>query len=111
VFAFPSGPEQAAHAVPVLAVVIVPALLMVSTIRFRSFKTFDLQLRRSYTVLMLVALGLAVGMASPEIALVAMAYAYLASGIIGLVWGRLRRRHHVDPAEGPTGGTTDSHSA
>ena len=34
--------------VPVLAMVIVPALLMVSTIRFRSFKTFDLQSRRSY---------------------------------------------------------------
>ena len=32
---------------PVLAMVIVPALLMVSTIRFRSFKTFDLQTRRA----------------------------------------------------------------
>jgi CDP-diacylglycerol--serine O-phosphatidyltransferase len=108
VFAFPNGPQQAAHAVPVLAVVIVPALLMVSTIRFRSFKTFDLQLRRSYTALMLVALGLAVGLASPEVALVAMAYAYLASGIIGLVWGRLRRRQHVDTADSSS---TESHSA
>ncbi len=108
VFAFPNGPQQAAHAVPVLAVVIVPALLMVSTIRFRSFKTFDLQLRRSYTALMLVALGLAVGMASPEVALVALAYAYLASGLIGVVWGRLRRRQHVDTADGSS---SESHSA
>ena len=34
-------------ALPALAMVLVPALLMVSTIRFRSFKTIDLQMRRS----------------------------------------------------------------
>ena len=34
-----------------------PALLMVSTIRFRSFKTIDLQMRRPYTVLLLIAVG------------------------------------------------------
>ena len=37
---------------------IVPALLMVSTIRFRSFKTIDLQTRRPYTVLLLIAAGI-----------------------------------------------------
>ena len=40
-----------------LSMVIVPALLMVSTIRYRSFKTLDLQARRSYPVLFLVAVG------------------------------------------------------
>ena len=48
-----------------LAMVIVPALLMVSTIRFRSFKTFDLQSRRSYPVLCWIALGLALLAAQP----------------------------------------------
>ncbi len=42
-------------ALPVLAMVLVPALLMVSTIRFRSFKTIDLQMRRPYSVLFLIA--------------------------------------------------------
>ena len=98
VFAYPTGPQIAAHAVPVLAVVIVPALLMVSTIRFRSFKALDLQSRRSYTVLMVVALGLALVWATPEITLVAMAYTYLASAFIGMAWTRLRRRNGGDVA-------------
>ena len=103
VYLYPTGPQVAVHAVPVLAMVIVPALLMVSTLRFRSFKTLDLQLRRNYTALMLVALGLALVMASPEVALAAMAYSYLASGLVGMIWTRLRRRHaderHDDLAE------------
>ncbi len=63
--------------------VIVPALLMVSTIRFRSFKTFDLQARRSYSVLLLVALGVAVLAAQPEYLLVVLAYTYLLSAFVG----------------------------
>ena len=92
VFAYPVGFQTHTYAVPVLAMVIVPALLMVSTIRFRSFKTFDLQSRRSYTVLVLVALGLALLAAEPHYLLVAMAYTYLASGFVGYAWTRLHRR-------------------
>jgi CDP-diacylglycerol--serine O-phosphatidyltransferase len=91
VFAYPGGFTTTVHAVAVLAIVIVPALLMVSTIRFRSFKTFDLQARRSYPVLLLVALGIALVAAQPEYTLVAVAYTYLASAFIGMAWHRLRR--------------------
>ena len=52
IFAYPSGFQEPVGAIPVLALVLVPAFLMVSTIKFRSFKTFDLQARRSYTVLL-----------------------------------------------------------
>jgi CDP-diacylglycerol--serine O-phosphatidyltransferase len=100
VFAYPAGLHLPLHAVPVLAVVIVPALLMVSTIRFRSFKSIELQPRRNYAVLMLVALALALVMASPEFALAAIAYSYLASAFVGLAWHRLRRRQHDDLAAG-----------
>ena len=96
VYAYPAGLHLTLHALPVLAVVIVPALLMVSTIRFRSFKTIELQPRRNYTVLMLVALALALVMASPELALAGIAYAYLASAFVGLAWNRLHRRHHQE---------------
>jgi CDP-diacylglycerol--serine O-phosphatidyltransferase len=83
--------------------VIVPALLMVSTIRYRSFKTLDLQSRRSYPVLFLLALGLAVLASSPRILLLTLAYTYLASAFIGLAWHRFRRRpskpvEHDEPA-------------
>jgi CDP-diacylglycerol--serine O-phosphatidyltransferase len=93
VFAYPQGFQSPTHAVAVLAMVIVPALTMVSTIRFRSFKTLDLQSRRSSTVLVLVALGLVLLAAEPQYSLVAAAYAYLSSGFIGFAWTRWHRRH------------------
>jgi CDP-diacylglycerol--serine O-phosphatidyltransferase len=92
VFAYPVGFQEPAHAVGVIAMVVVPAMLMVTTIRFHSFKTFDLQSRRSYPVLILFALGLAVLAAQPELLLVVLAYGYLASAFVGLALTRLRRR-------------------
>jgi CDP-diacylglycerol--serine O-phosphatidyltransferase len=96
VFAYPAGFNTYAEALPVLAMVIVPALLMVSTIRFRSFKTFDLQARRSYPVLVLFAAALAVLASHPDWILLALAYTYLASAFIGMAWHRLRRRGPED---------------
>jgi CDP-diacylglycerol--serine O-phosphatidyltransferase len=92
VFAYPIGFQMPAHAVAVLAMVVVPAMLMVSTVRFWSFKTVDLQSRRSYPVLILFALGLAVLAAQPDILLVVLAYGYLASPFAGMAISRLRRR-------------------
>jgi CDP-diacylglycerol--serine O-phosphatidyltransferase len=92
VFAYPYGFKSPVHSLAVLAMVIVPALLMVSTIRFRSFKTFDLGVRRSYAVLILVALALVVLTAQPDIFLVVLAYTYLVSGLVAWAWSRLRRR-------------------
>jgi CDP-diacylglycerol--serine O-phosphatidyltransferase len=99
VFAYPYGFQSHLEALPVLAMVIVPALLMVSTIRFRSFKTLDLQSRRSYPVLFVLALGLAGLAAQPEIVLVVLAYSYLVSGPVGMAWTRLRRRQGSVAAE------------
>jgi CDP-diacylglycerol--serine O-phosphatidyltransferase len=75
-------------------VVIVPALLMVSTIRFRSFKTIDLQMRRPYTVLFLIAVAWMIFATHPRFVLVVMAYAYLFSAFIGLAVSRIRHRGH-----------------
>ena len=93
VFAYPWGFQTYAEALPVLAMVIVPALLMVSTVRFRSFKNLDLQARRKYPVLLLVALGLALLAAHPELVLVVLAYGYLGATFVELAWHRVRRRH------------------
>ena len=78
-----------------LALVIVPGLLMVSTIRFYSFKDFDLQSRRSYPILLLVALGIALSVAH-EVMLLVMAYTYLASGLVMALWGRLHSRPQAE---------------
>jgi CDP-diacylglycerol--serine O-phosphatidyltransferase len=70
--------------------VLVPALLMVSTIRFRSFKTIDLNVRRSYTILIVIAAALVLITTHPRFVLVGMAYTYLASPFVGMAWARLR---------------------
>lgn len=102
VFAYPYGFQTYTGALPVLAMVIVPALLMVSTIRFRSFKTFDLRMRRGYTALFLVAVGIALLASHPQLVLLVMAYTYLASAFIGLAWNRLHRRGDgVTPPDAP----------
>ena len=72
--------------------VIVPAALMVSTIRFRSFKTLESQTRRPYTVLIFIAGGIMLVATHPRFMLVAIAYSYLASAFIGLAISRLRHR-------------------
>ena len=100
VYAYPWGFQTYAEAVPVLAMVIVPALLMVSTVRFRSFKNIDFAARRKYTVLLLVAAGLAAIAAHPELVLLVMAYTYLASAFVEMAWHRLHRRPGHDSNEG-----------
>jgi CDP-diacylglycerol---serine O-phosphatidyltransferase len=100
VFAFPDGLADYRAALPALAMVLVPAALMVSTIRFRSFKTIDLQSRRSYTVVILLAAGIAFIATHPRVVLIVLAYSYLASAFVGLAISRLRRgdRPRQDPS-------------
>lgn len=89
---YPSGLDEYRKALPMLAVVLVPAFLMVSTLRFRSFKTIDLQVRRSYFVLLGIALFIAAIATHPRAMLVLLAYTYLVSGIVGAIMSRVRRR-------------------
>lgn len=99
VFYFPEGMHTFQQALPALAVVLVPALLMVSTIRFRSFKSIDLGTKRSYRGLIALAAVIAAVASRPHEVLLLMAYAYLASAFVGLAMSRFRAHHH--PAEPP----------
>ena len=102
VYAYPAGFQSASEALPVLAMVIVPALLMVSTIRFRSFKNLDLQARRKYPVLLLLALGIALIAARAELVLVLLAYGYLVGTFVELAWHRIHKRPgHEEPLSEP----------
>ena len=69
VFAFPLGLYDYRVCLPALAMVLVPAALMVSTIRFRSFKTIDSQKRRPYTILIFIAAGIVAIATHPQITL------------------------------------------
>ena len=102
VYAFPQGLLDPSHALLALPMVILPALLMVSTIRFRSFKTIDLQVRRPYTVLFLIAASLMLVVTHTQVVLVALAYTYLASAFVGLAITRFRHRGPSARVEEPT---------
>ena len=92
VFAYPFGLYDYREALPALAMVLVPAALMVSTIRFRSFKTIDLQSRRPYSVLLVIAAAIVAIATHPKVVLVVLAYSYLASAFVEMAMTRLRRR-------------------
>ena len=100
IFAYPAGFQHPIGAVPAMALVLVPAFLMVSTVRFRSFKNLDLQARRPYTVLIAIALFFAFIFAHPALTLVVISYTYLLSAFIEMIVHRVRRREH-DPASLP----------
>jgi CDP-diacylglycerol---serine O-phosphatidyltransferase len=102
VYAFPAGLHNSYGALPALAIVIVPAALMVSTIRFRSFKTIDLRSRRPYTVLIVIAAALMLVTIHPKYVLMVAAYAYLGSAFVGLALSRFRHRGGRTPAAADT---------
>src|SRR5437870_10997759 len=92
VYAYPWAIYDYREALPVLAMVLVPAMLMVSTIRFRSFKNFDLQTRRPSRVLLLFAAGIVLVAWLHQYVLVVTAYAYVASAFVEWAITRLRHR-------------------
>jgi CDP-diacylglycerol--serine O-phosphatidyltransferase len=99
VYLYPDGLYDYRAALPALALVLVPAVLMVSTIRFRSFKTIDSKARRPYRALIFVAAGIVLIATHPRFMLVAMAYSYLLSGFVGLAVSRLRHRGRSSTAD------------
>jgi CDP-diacylglycerol--serine O-phosphatidyltransferase len=92
VYVYPSGLSDYRAALPALAMVLIPAVLMVSTIRFRSFKNVDLQARRPYRVLLLIAAAYMLITWLHRYVLVVMAYSYLGSAFVEMAVTRLRHR-------------------
>jgi CDP-diacylglycerol---serine O-phosphatidyltransferase len=88
VFYFPVALATYPQALLGMTMLLVPALLMVSTIRFQSFKTLDLGIKRGYRGLVIIAGVIAILVAYPHETLIVMAYVYFASGFIGLLMGR-----------------------
>lgn len=103
VFYYPSGLHEYPQALLGVALMLVPALLMVSTLRFRSFKTFDLGTRRGSRALIMVAGFIALIATFPHEVLLVMAYTYLVSAFIGLAMSRFRRNDGTEPPPAEAG--------
>jgi len=87
--------QLAVKHVPVAVAMLCLSFFMVSTIKFRSFKTINLGWDRSYIKLFGFAALLVFIATWPRGALVILAYTYLASGLVGWLITRARgRRPH-----------------
>jgi CDP-diacylglycerol--serine O-phosphatidyltransferase len=108
VFYFPQGLQTKPIAWLGMVMLIVPALLMVSTIRFQSFKTFDLGMRRGWRGLFLVAAFIALLVSYPHEVLITMAYTYFASGFVGEFLARGRKAEPIEADSGAQRRTKDA---
>ncbi len=82
IYFYPYAITERGPAIIALVMLIVPALLMVSTFRFRSMKTLNLAAPRNPKVLLIAAGAIALMVAYTQEMLVALAYGYLLSPIV-----------------------------
>ena len=81
-----------------LGLTIVLSYLMISTIRYRSFKELDLRRRRPAWILPAIALFFAIVAYRPEIALATLALVFVVSGPVGKLLSLTRRGESAPPA-------------
>ncbi len=93
----PPSPAQRWEAIAMLVLMVVLGFLMVSTFRYRSFKSFDLRRRRSYMTVLGVALLFLLIAAHPEASLLAVTTMYTVSGPLAWAIGGRRRREPPEP--------------
>ena len=74
-----------------LAMIVALAFLMISTIRYVSFKAMAFGGKGSYRNLIFITLVMVAVVIHPQGVLVLMAYTYLISGVIGLLTSRFKR--------------------
>ncbi len=106
IYFYPDALTERGPAMIALVMLIVPALLMVSTFRFRSMKTLNLAAPRNPKVLLIAAGGIALMVAYTHEMLVALAYGYLLSPIVEWVVTRGGRR-----PGGPGAGSAEESTA
>ena len=101
IYFYPYALTERGPATIALVMVLVPALLMVSTFHFRSMKTLNLAAPRNPKVLLIAAGAIALMVAYTHEMLVALAYGYLLSPIIEWIVTRGSRRQAVPGAVSP----------
>lgn len=86
VYQFPDPMTSQPQALPVLVLVTVLSFLMVSKLRYYSFKDFDLKKRHPHLVIVFLALLIVAVFTHPQAMLLTMASLYVSSGLILKVW-------------------------
>ena len=86
VYRFPEPMTSQAEALPVLGLVTALSFLMVSKLRYYSFKDFDIKKRHPSLMILFLALVIVAVFTHPQAMLLIMASVYLASGLVLKVW-------------------------
>jgi CDP-diacylglycerol---serine O-phosphatidyltransferase len=92
VLVLPQPLAEKGQALAALALLVTLAFLMVSTLRYRSFKKLDLRSRQSYIMVLGIALALVLIALHPKSVLLALASLYWLSGPTTYLLGLGRRR-------------------
>jgi CDP-diacylglycerol--serine O-phosphatidyltransferase len=82
-----------------LALTFILSYLMISTIRYRSFKDLDLKRRRPVWIILVIAIVFAVIRFWPTLSLLALTLVFAASGPVAKLAGLFRRKH-PEPEDG-----------
>lgn len=86
------GPERAeVYSLLLMALVGFLSVLMVSTLRFSSFKTVGTRSRGMRTIILAVAVGMLIFLYSRYVLLI-LVVGYILHGLLSRVWGMIRRR-------------------
>lgn len=89
VYRFPEPMGSRTEALPILALVLVLSLLMVSKMRYYSFKDFDIRRRQPHLVILFLALVIVAVFTHPQAMLLIMASTYVVSGFVLKAWSVL----------------------
>ncbi len=107
----PAPPERGAFSFAMLILVCVLSFLMVSRVRYRSFKDIDLRRPRGFRFVALMAAALAFSALFPELTLLLAMWAYVMSGPLAKVvperWKRLTSKASRSIEEIVEGGDDD----
>jgi len=99
------GPERAAiYSALLMTLVGLLSILMVSTLRFSSFKTVGTRSRSMRTIILAVAVGMLIYLYSQYV-LLALVIAYIFHGLLSRVVGMFRRRPDLSESKMQTKGT------
>ncbi len=77
----------------IASLVLLLSILVISKIRYRSFKDIDLRSRKSYLYIFLFAIGFVAVAVEPKFVIFIMSLAYLGSGIIPMIFSYLKKPH------------------
>lgn len=101
VYRFPEPITSQTQALPLLGLVVMLSFLMVSKLRYYSFKDFDIKKRHPNLMILFLALIIVAIFTHPQAMLLIMATVYLASGLILKVWSWFSPAKAAPPVETP----------